>query len=235
MDGLLNMLPLQVSTLLKTVGGDKSPLTAQDLGDTDKQRIAEAIMTARAYRQGLLDAVEKQAPLQPSQMKAYKKFFPNQKAIDYFKAGGGTINYGDYADAGQATSDWDMTPSGSIRNTLGQFVYNVDKKGNINIKEGYDYLNDTVSNLPKDVARSSRYEKMSAPEKALTVAKETFYMPQVGFSPKMGITSLPSRFGNAFVGKSGKPVDISFPSPMNVNPTDEIRNKTLMNLLGVKY
>lgn len=233
MDGLLDILPLQVKTLIETASGNRSPITAQTLSDSQKEKITNSILAARAYREALLQGAQNNAPLSEFDMMQYKKLFPNQAAIDRFKSGAGTVNYDDYYNAGQGSSDWNMLPSGEIRNTLGQFVYNTDKQGNINIKEKYDYLNDTIEGLPREVSNSARYKKMSNPEKVMTLAKETFYMPKVGFNPALGFRSIPSRLGNAFVGGDGRDVNITFKPPFSINPTEDVKRKTLMNLLGV--
>jgi hypothetical protein len=233
MDGLLNMLPLQVRTLLETAGGNTTPITAQNLSDTQKEKIANSILAARAYREALLQGVQSNAPLSERDMMQYKKLFPNQAAIDRFKSGAGTVNYDDYYNAGQGASDWNMLPSGEIRNTLGQFTYTTDKQGNINVKDRYDFLNDMIEGLPKEVTNSARYKSMSNPEKVMTLAKETFYMPKVGFSPILGLRSIPSRVGNAFVGGNGRDVNLTFKPPFSINPREEVTRGTLMNLLGV--
>lgn len=233
MDGLLNILPLQIKTLLETAAGDRSPITEKSLSGTQKEKITDSILAARAYREALLQGVQNNAPLSEFDMMQYKKLFPNQAAIDRFKAGSGTVNYDDIYNGTGAKSDWNMLPSGEVRNTLGQFNYTTDKQGNINIKEKYDYLNDTIEGLPREVSNSARYKKMSNPEKVMTLAKETFYMPKVGFNPALGFRSIPSRLGNAFVGGDGRDVNITFKPPFSINPTEDVKRKTLMNLLGV--
>lgn len=230
MAGLLDYLPLQVRTLVETASGNRSPITERNLSEEDKMRIAEAIAASRAYKQGLLDMNKTDPNMSDANKRAYNQFFPNQQAIKDFQSGSGAVGYDAYADAGQGTSDWNFLPSGSIRNTLGQFRYNTDKNGNINIKEKYDFANDTVDGLPRSVSNSARYETMSAPQKAWTVAKETFVLPEVGFNPAMGISSLPSRYGNAFVGRDGRDVNINFKPKINVNPNEDLRYRMLLDL-----
>lgn len=233
MSGLLDYTPLQVKTLLETATGKTSPITEKNLSEKQKEKIVDSILAARAYRQALLEGVQNNAPLNERDMMQYKKLFPNQAAIDRFKAGSGTVNYDDIYNATGAASDWNMLPSGEIRNTLGQFNYTTDKQGNINVKDRYDFLNDMIEGLPKEVTNSARYKKMSNPEKVMTLAKETFYMPKVGFDPILGVRSIPSRVGNAFVGGGGRDVNITFKPPFSINPSDEVTRKTLLNLLGV--
>lgn len=230
MAGLLDYLPLQVRTLIGTARGDTSPITEKNLDYDERSRIADAILASRTYKQSLLDLKNDNA-LKDWQQKEYAKYFPNQKAVDMFKSGSGAVGYDDYYNAGQSASDWNFLPSGGIRNTLGQFRYNTDKQGNINIKDRYDFTNDTIEGLPKSVSDSRRYEKMSLPEKIATLRMETLYMPEVGFNPILGFRSLPSRFGNAFVGNKGRDVNITLPSTYHkINPSVDDLYKTRIDL-----
>ncbi len=216
--GLLDALPLQLRTLIQTATGDTSPITAQNLDAAEKQRIADAILASRSYKQSLLDLKNDNA-LKDWQKADYKRYFPNEQAIKSFKAGSGAVGYDDYYNAGQGNSDWNMLPSGGIRNTLGQFRYNTDKAGNINVTDRYDFSGDMIEGLPRSVANTARYNPMSNLQKALTVAKETVYMPEAGFDPLLGLRSFPSRFGNAFVGNRGRNVNITLPPTYQVNPS----------------
>jgi hypothetical protein len=221
MAGLLDVLPLQVRTLLEAANGINTPITEKTIGAENNQRVAEAILASRAYKQSLLD-LKRDNALNNWQSTDYKRYFPNEEAIKLFKSGAGAVGYDDYYNAGQGKSDWNMLPSGSIRNTLGQFRYTTDKNGNVNVTDKYDFQNDTIDGLPKQVANSKRYEGMSTPEKWATLAKETVYMPQVGFDPILGLKSVPSRFGNAFVGtKNARKVNITLPKTYQTNPTED--------------
>lgn len=221
MDGLLNLLPLQVRTLLQAASGDRSPITEQNLDANERQRIADAILASRTYKQSLLD-LNKDNMLNDTQKAEYKKYFPRPEAIANFKAGSGAVGYDDYYNAGQGMSDWNIFPSAGIRNTLGQFRYDTDKQGNINIKETYDFMGDMIEGLPKQVAFTERYEKLSPAQKVKLLAKETFVMPEVGFDPILGFKSLPSRVGNAFVGGTNvKDINIKLPKTYQTNPTEQ--------------
>lgn len=219
--GLLNALPLQVRSLLEAATGNTSPITENTLDSNEKQRIADAILASRSYKQSLLD-LKKDNALKDWQEKDYKKYFPNENAINLFRSGAGAVGYDDYYNAGQGMSDWNIFPSGGIRNTLGQFRYETDKNGNVIIKDKYDFRNDTIEGLPKSVANSKRYENMSLPKKLGLLTTETVYMPEVGFSPLLGIRSFPSRLGNALVGANKtKDVNIKLNSSYQVNPTED--------------
>ena len=230
MASLLDLLPLQVKTLAETVSGNRLPITEKNLSEDDKMRMAEAILASRAYKQGLLDLNKTDPNMSEANRKAYNKFFPNPQAIKDFQAGKGAVGYDDYGDAGQATSDWNMLPSGSVRNTLGQFRYETDKNGNIIAKDRYDFSNDTIDGLPPSVANSARYANMSTPQKLWTLTKESFVMPQVGFNPILGFESIPSRAGNAFVGNKGRDVNIRFKPNININPDEDLRYRMLLDL-----
>jgi len=231
MAGLLDSLPLQVRTLLETASGNISPITEKSLDDAEKQRIADAILASRSYKQSLLDLKNDNA-LKEWQEKDYKKYFPNDSAINLFKSGAGAVGYDDYYNARQSASDWNMLPSGGIRNTLGQFRYATDPSGNVVIKDKYDFRNDTIENLPREVANSKRYEPMTTAEKIATLAKETIYMPKAGLSPMLGIRSFPSRLGNAFVGANKvRDVNIKLDPRFTTNPTEDDLYYTRLGLL----
>jgi hypothetical protein len=221
MDGLLNLLPLQVRTLLQAASGDRSAITENTLDEAERKRVAAAILASRTYKQSLLD-LNKDNMLNDTQKAEYKKYFSRPEAIANFKSGSGAVGYDDYYNAGQGMSDWNIFPSGGVRNTLGQFRYDTDKKGNVTIKDTYDFMGDMIEGLPKQVAYTERYEKLSPAQKVGLLAKETFVMPEVGFSPMLGIKSLPSRAGNAFVGGTNvKNVNIKLPPKYQINPTEQ--------------
>lgn len=230
MAGLLDVLPLQVRTLLETAAGNTTPITEKSLDENERQRVAQAILASRAYKQSLLD-LSKDNSLNDWQKTDYKRYFPNEEAIKSFKAGSGAVGYDDYYNAGQGKSDWNIFPSGGIRNTLGQFRYTTDKNGNVNVTDRYDFSGDMIEGLPKQVANTARYNPMSNLEKAATVAKETFYMPQVGFDPILGLRSFPSRLGNAFVGNNGRNVNIKLNPRYQTQPNENDLYYTRLSLI----
>lgn len=235
MASLLDLLPLQLKTLAESAlpegyGGNRSPITENTISNEDKQKVANAILASRTYKQSLLDLKQDNA-LKDWQQKEYNKYFPSQEAISRFKSGAGSVGYDDYYNAGQSANDWNIFPSGSVRNTLGQFTYSTDKNGNIVVKDKYDFYGDMIEGLPKSVANTDRYKDMGAHKKAWTVAKETVYMPEVGFDPILGLRSVPSRYGNAFVGKTGRDVNITLPPTYQINPTEEDLYKTRIDLM----
>ena len=230
MAGLLNLLPLQVKTLLQAASGDTSPITENTLSDAERQRVADAILASRTYKQSLLD-LNNDNMLNETQRSEYNKYFPKPEAIKNFTAGSGAVGYDDYYNAGQSASDWNMLPSGGIRNTLGRFRYNTDKNGNVTINDTYDFIGDTIKGLPPQVANTQRYEALSPVQKVGLLAKETFVMPEVGFSPILGMRSLPSRAGNAFVGGNNvKNINIKLPKTYQTSPTYEDLYSTKISL-----
>ena len=231
MDGLLNLLPLQVRTLLQASSGDRSDITEKTLDDAERKRVADAILASRTYKKGLLE-LQGENKLNDQQAKEYKKYFPTPDAVKSFNAGSGAVGYDDYYNAGQGKSDWNIFPSGGIRNTLGQFRYNTDKNGNVTVTDKYDFAGDMIQGMPKSVGYTDRYNNMTPMQKAAMVAKETFVMPEIGFSPIIGVKSLPSRYGNAFVGAHNtKNVNIKLPSTYQFNPSDEDLYYTRMSLM----
>ena len=221
MDGLLSLLPLQVRTLLQAASGDTSDITEKSLDAAERKRVADAILASRTYKQSLLD-LKGENKITPDQAKEYKKYFPTPESVKSFKAGAGAVGYDDYYNAGQGMSDWNILPSGGVRNTLGQFRYETDKNGNIIVKDRYDFAGDMIQGMPKSVGYTDRYNNMTPMQKAALVAKETFVMPEIGFSPIIGAKSLPSRFGNAFIGsQNAKNVNIKLPPTYQINPSDD--------------
>jgi hypothetical protein len=242
---LYKNIPLQIRTFLETILGDTSPITSENLSAADLGRIEESIKESRKYKQGLLDAYHWEGgdkePSESAGYKEYKKYFPNQKALNTFEAGSGNVDYQTYQALNNSNrGDVDMSPSASVMNTLGRFPYNLNEDGSYNINETYDFKDDHISRLmPQSVSQTNRYDGMSNTEKLGLVAKETFVMPEQGFNLTKGIASLPSRVGSAFVGESkSRPVNINFTPTQNLNQTDVQRAKNLEDILrnlGPKY
>lgn len=239
---LYQMIPLQLRTLGEAVSGNTSPITRENFSEADIGRLEDVIAQSRAYKQGLLDQFYGQdnTDMDNYAYRQYEKAFPNEAAIEHFKSGGGTVNYDAYYNANQGGSrgDLDVSPSASIMNTLGQFAYTTNPDGSISINDSYDFYNDYNARvMPKDVAQTSRYEGLSNIDKLKLLAKETWQMPGKQADLSMGIASLPSRFGNAFVGKeNARDVNIQFNPSRDLNPTSEIlddqRKVILKQILG---
>lgn len=233
MNNVLEMFPLQIRTLGETVLGNNTPITENNLTDSELSKLADAIRASRTYKSTLLD-LNKNNMLNEWQKEEYKHFFPDKKAVDYFNSGNGSVQYDDYYNSNQGKSDWNLMPSGAIRNTLGKFTYNTDSNGNISVKDRYDFTGDKVEGLPNEVANTRRYESMSTPEKLATLIRETVYMPKVGFDPILGLKSLPSRAGNAIIGNEGRDINISLPKQLNINPNSQDLYYTKKSLLQNK-
>ena len=244
-EDLYKNIPLQIRTLIETISGNKSPITAENLSTADIGRVEDTIEETRRFKQGLLDAyqwrVPEQEPVDSAGYETYQNYFPNQGAIDNFNSGGGNVDYQTYnALDNKNRGDVDISPSASIMNTLGRFPYKLNEDGSYSVDETYDFDNDHVARLmPKSVSTTSRYDGMSNIEKLGLVAKETFVMPEQGFDLGKGISSLPSRVGNAFVGRDkARDVNINFNPSRDLNPTKDQRAKNLEDIirnLGSKY
>lgn len=191
--GLLSYLPLQDRTLIETLRGDTSPITAQSIGPE--------------YLNQLNDIIEKTRDVRALSVEG--------KNQERFNKGAGYVNYDLYDQAGMPISDFNMAPSGGVRNTLGQFSYETLPNGNVRVKDRYDFLNDRFPGMSLSQSQTSRYANMNPMAKALLVGKETF---QPG-----GWDSLPSRFGNAFIGDRGRDVNIEFKPRQPLKTKQQIR------------
>ena len=80
MDGLLNLLPLQVRTLLQASSGDRSDITEKTLDAAERKRVADAILASRTYKKGLLE-LQGENKLNDQQAKEYKKYFPTPEIV----------------------------------------------------------------------------------------------------------------------------------------------------------
>lgn len=247
---LYQMIPLQLRTLGEAVSGNTSPITRENFSEADIGRLEDVIAADRAYKQGLLDQFHGQenTDMDNYAFNQYKKHFYNQDktAIDEdkvkrFMSGSGSVrDYDAYYNANQGGSrgDLDISPSASIMNTLGQFTYDYNPDGTYTITDKYDFENDYNARvMPRELADTRRYENLSNIEKLKLLAKETWQMPGKQADLSMGIASLPSRFGNAFVGReNARPVNFRFTSSRDLNPTPEVlddqRKAILQQILG---
>lgn len=244
-------IPLQLRTLGETVMGDKSTITQDNLSDADLIRLEDVIAADKAYKQGLLDQFYGQdnQEMDNYAFNQYKKYFYNkdktaldEDSVKRFMSGSGSVrDYDAYYNARQGgRGDLDFSPSASIMNTLGKFTYDYNPDGTYTITDTYDFANDYNARvMPREVADSRRYENLSNMEKLGLLAKETWQMPTRQPDLNKGIQSLPSRFGNAFVGReNARPVNFGFTPSRDLNPTPEIlddqRKAILKQILG-KY
>lgn len=144
-------VPLHLRTFAESVMGNTDPITNETLGDKNLQRTADAIRSARAYRQGLLDLKAKDYPMSDRLQQQYDKLFPDEDAIKHFQSGGGTVSYDDHTNAEDSQGrqplkyssiDFDLSDDASVMNTLGQFAYKTNPDGTISIIDQYDFIND---------------------------------------------------------------------------------------------
>lgn len=144
-------VPLQTRTFLESIAGNTDPITNEDFGDKNIERTTDAIRSARAYRQGLLDAKTQGYELPTRLEEQYQNFFPNEQAIQNFQAGGGTVVYDDYLNAENMQGeqplrgervDWNFSDDAAVMNTLGKFAYKTNPDGTISIIDRYDFIKD---------------------------------------------------------------------------------------------
>ena len=115
-----------------------------------------------------------------------------------------TVDYVDYYDDSTTRDksvykDFSVLPGDAARNTLGRFRYEKTPEGRLVATDSYDFKDDLVEKNP-NVPKSKDYEGLSALGKVAKLAKDSF-------DPKMGaLTTLPSRIGSAYIGKTSRPV-----------------------------
>ena len=189
-----NVAPLQVRTLLGTIAGNQEPITAKTLTQDEINQLDDVIQRTRELRGQTIP----------------------EKNIPVFNQGKGFVNYDLMNDAGIVNSDLSLLPSAAIRNTLGQFRYETLPNGNIRVVDRYDFLNDKFPGMSAEQANSARYENLNPFQKIGLLASETW-------SGDRGMATLPSRFGNAFVGANGRDVNIEFKPSKKLRTKEEIR------------
>ena len=175
------ILPSQVRTFASTLSGDTSPITEENFSASEIKQMRDAVMRSKAR--------------QPST----KKVFKDGKVKEAPRTLDPTVDYEDYGDnAKRATLDYSPLPSDAARNTLGRFRYEKTPNGRLVAHDSYDFKDDLVE---EGAPRSIEYEKLSTLEKIGKLAKDTVTTP-------IGISSLPSRVGSAFIGKKSRPVRV---------------------------
>ena len=187
-----NEIPLQDRTLAESMFGYNAPINAKNLSQDQINQLYRTILETRNYRASSVP----------------------DKYRGTFDQGGGIVTYPMYNAIGQGFQDYNMLPEAAIHNTLGQFSYKTLPNGNIQVTDNYDFFNDKVAGLTDAQSKTSRYEKMNPVEKAWTVTKETF-QPD-------GLNTFASRFGNAYVGKNTRPVNIEFKPPTPLLSKEQI-------------
>ena len=175
------MIPSQVRTFVSTLTGDTSPITEKNFSASEIKQMRDAVMRSK----------ERQ-PATVTEHKAGKTREIPRKLDP-------TVDYKDYGDgADRASRDYSPLPSDAARNTLGRFQYEKTPEGRLVAHDSYDFKDDLVS---EGAPRSADYEKLSTFEKVKKLAKDTVALP-------IGMSSLPSRVGSAFVGAKSRPVRV---------------------------
>ena len=175
------VLPSQVRTFASTLGGDTSPITEENFSASEIKQMRDAVMRSKER--------------QPKTMTVVK----NGKAKEVSRKLDPTVDYKDYGDdAARTTRDYSPLPADAARNTLGRFRYEKTPEGRLVAHDSYDFKDDLVS---EGAPRSAEYKKLNTLEKIGKLAKDTVTTP-------IGISSLPSRVGSAFIGAKSRPVRV---------------------------
>ena len=194
---MASVSPLQLRAMASTLMGNKNDITQKDFTNYDMDQLENTINATRNIRAGQKDVNTKR-----------------------FNQGAGYVDYDLMNQAGMDHSDYSLLPSAGIHNTLGQFTYKTLPNGNIQVSDEYDFLNDNPGILTKNQANSERYKNLNTLQKIGLLAKETIN-PYDEKGMKIvedhtfgqfgqGVTTFPSRFGNAFIGDNGRNVNITF-------------------------
>ena len=117
-----------------------------------------------------------------------------------------SVAYQDYPrDGGRSQKsimrDYGVGQGDAMRNTLGRFSYEKTPEGRLIAKDNYDFEDDLAKEIP-GIRRTADYEAMNPLEKVGALVKDTVA------DGKRGIGTLPSRVGNAFIGRQGRPVRV---------------------------
>lgn len=129
-------------------------------------------------------------------------------AIERSRArGGNAVIYDDYKTTGSRKSgsvrkDFSVLPSDAARNTLGRFNYRKTPEGRLVATDTYDFKDDLVEQYGEKMPKSKDYESLTTAQKIKKLAKDSLN-PEIG-----GFSTLPSRVGSAFVGKTARPVRV---------------------------
>ena len=193
------LVPAQVRTFAETVTGKRDPITEKDFTTDELKQAKDAIIKSRDRQTG----------------KRFIKEKGDKLARQHYDE---TVDYRDYGEGkDRLFSDFDVGPGAAMRNTLGRFKYEKTPEGRLVVTDTYDFKDDLANKIP-GIPRTKDYEGLSTLEKVGKLAADTF-KPSTG-----GIKSLPSRVGNAFIGKDGRPVKIDlgeapFKKGGKVNPS----------------
>lgn len=180
------LVPAQVRTFAETVTGKRDPITEKDFTADELKQARDAIIKSRDRQTG-------------KSFTATGTYGKDYKLEQYYDP---TVDYKDYGEGkDRLFSDFNVGPGAAMRNTLGRFKYEKTPEGRLVATDTYDFKNDLADKIP-GIPRTKDYEGLNALEKVGKLAVDTF-RPSTG-----GIKSLPSRIGNAFIGKDGRPVKI---------------------------
>jgi hypothetical protein len=184
-DGSLvkKVFPAQVRTFVSTLTGNKDPITEKDFTDEELKQAKDAVVKSRDRQTG----------------KRFIKEEGDKLARQHYDT---SVDYKDYGKGKDETrQDFNVGSNAAMRNTLGRFKYEKTPEGRLVATDTYDFKDDLAKQYP-EIPRTKDYEGLNTVEKIGKLAVDTL-KPSAG-----GIKSLPSRVGNAFIGKDGRPVRI---------------------------
>jgi len=176
-----NIIPAQVRTFASTLSGNRDPITEKDFTAKELEQARNAVIKSRERQTG-------------------KSFIQDQETKELQQKYDPTVDYKDYGKE-KVRSDFDVSPSAAMRNTLGRFSYEKTPEGRLVATDNYDFKDDLVKRFP-NIPKTKDYKDLNALQKIGKLTADTF-RESAG-----GITTLPSRVGNAFIGADGRPVKI---------------------------
>mgnify|MGYP006274081157 CR=1 FL=1 len=190
--GLTGLIPAQVRTFVGTLAGNRDPITEKDFTPEELAQARKAINNS--YKRQLRDV-----NFSPDTAK-----YKNYEGLTKLGILDPTVGYADYSRKGSRTpaTDSSVAPSAAMRNTLGRFKYEKTPEGRLVATDTYDFKDDLSGGKYPNIPKTQDYEGLSTLGKIGKLATDTF-KSGVG-----GIATLPSRAGNAFIGKDGRPVRI---------------------------
>jgi len=134
-----------------------------------------------------------------------------QNRLKKISEGNGNVQYEDYPnDAGLIAQGVMPNKPNKIATALGRFNYETDKSGNTVVKDNYDFWNEGRESAVE------YYEKMNPLVKAAVVPVRAIAsilsMGGQGFNPIRGVQQALGEVGNAYIGRNGRPVNITYNS-----------------------
>jgi hypothetical protein len=202
MDGIYDLVkrkvPPQARFYTQTMFGDRSkPLTEKDLSEEDLRNLHEAVANSRIRLKQKIESDDSEAG------KKHKK---------QFDQGYGNVQYADYTQIPHGNGAIQYREDNPMHDTLGRFGYQILPDGTIHVNDKYDFSNE---NRIKNV---ERFEKEGPIMKAIDSSTKAIGQAVVG-----DIRPALATMGEAYIGRNGRPVDITY-HPNEIYPEDSVYN-----------